>query len=265
MKERISSRTDHVMVLRQGCPDVNRPVWVDQGIAPLLESLWAYGFSTQFSCQGNPDDYWSDWAKQAYICFTHFDHGVKFLKVMADRLSWDDLAHSASRYSLEPASRDRGCVRFNSSLLPKTIEICTTLNVNLGCGSDICPWMKPWIILTPKQARRAQNSVLPTSLNPHHYQKRTTMSDLLHIPDWPMLDDELMSNFDHEVNQQMAQRLRHDQVTARYPAWNFFAHCWFADDQFHAAVLVYHEHVGSFSADTPEELMKAVSDAYGWD
>jgi hypothetical protein len=91
------------------------------------------------------------------------------------------------------------------------------------------------------------------------------MSELLKFPDWPELDDNLMSNFDHEVDQTVAQLLRNGRVWAGYPGWNFFAHCWFADDQFHAAVLVYHEHRSTISAETPEELMKAVSDTYGWE
>lgn len=85
------------------------------------------------------------------------------------------------------------------------------------------------------------------------------------LPDWPTLGAELMSNFDHEVNQAVAQHLRDEQVIAWYPAQNFWADCWFDDDQFHAAVRVFYENRGTVSATTPQELMTAVSDQYGWD
>jgi hypothetical protein len=83
-------------------------------------------------------------------------------------------------------------------------------------------------------------------------------------PDWPEID-ELMSNCDHEVNQEVAQRLKADGVIARYSAWNFNALCWFCDGQFHAAVSVFHDHVATISADTPEDLMRDVSKQFGWD
>ncbi len=89
------------------------------------------------------------------------------------------------------------------------------------------------------------------------------MTDLLEVPDWPMIHEDLMSNFDHEVDAEVAQRLRTEQVLAPYPGWDFHADCWFADDQFHAAVFVYHVHRATLSADTPQELMELVSNEYG--
>lgn len=91
------------------------------------------------------------------------------------------------------------------------------------------------------------------------------MKNMPQMPDWPMLDDELMSNFDREVNAGIADQLRSRDVMARYAGSNFSADCWFADGQFHAAVHRYHAHVATMSAETPEELMDLVSDEYGWD
>lgn len=91
-------------------------------------------------------------------------------------------------------------------------------------------------------------------------------------PNWPLLDDpedwgskHLMSNFDHEVDQDVAQELRNNQAMAKYAGWNFNADCWFADGQFHAAVHVYGVHRATVSADTPEALMELVSNTFGWD
>lgn len=99
---------------------------------------------------------------------------------------------------------------------------------------------------------------------------------LLKAPDWPFLrassaDDEglfgavLISNAEREVNQEIAARLRTEQGLAEYTAWNFHAECWFADGWFCAAVYTHHVHRATFTARTPEQLMRDVSDAYGWD
>lgn len=99
------------------------------------------------------------------------------------------------------------------------------------------------------------------------------MTSLLEAPDWPMAKGEdsglfgaiLMSNRDHEVNQDVAQQLRNNQVLAEYSGWNFHATCWFADEQFHAEVCVHHVHRATVSAPTPEELMELVSSDFGQD
>lgn len=89
---------------------------------------------------------------------------------------------------------------------------------------------------------------------------------LLAPPDWPAFGEFLMSNFDHRVNQDVAQALRDGNVVADYPGMNFYARCWVGEDgRFYAAVKRYHVHVATFSAPTPEELMTAVSDEFGWD
>jgi hypothetical protein len=93
-------------------------------------------------------------------------------------------------------------------------------------------------------------------------------------PDWPFLHeqgeehrsafgDRLMSNYDHQVDHSVAERLRSGQFLAEYTGWNFHAVCWFADAMFHAEVCVRGIHRLTLSADTPEELMKAVSEVFG--
>ena len=95
---------------------------------------------------------------------------------------------------------------------------------------------------------------------------------LVEAPNWPMLRSQhdifgatLMSNCDREVDQNIAQRLRTEQVLAKYAGWNFNADCWFADGWFCAAVYTHHVHRATFSARTPEDLMQLVSEQFGWD
>jgi hypothetical protein len=74
-----------------------------------------------------------------------------------------------------------------------------------------------------------------------------------------------MSNFDHKVDRQVADRLRNGDLVAHYPGDRFHATCWHAGGLFHAAVFTWHFHRVTLSAETPEELMRLVSDRFGED
>lgn len=96
---------------------------------------------------------------------------------------------------------------------------------------------------------------------------------LLQPPEWPWIDDPnralyggiLVCNYEGEgVNERVAQRLPTEQRLAEFAARNFHGICWYADGRFHAAVCQFHVHVATLSADTPDELMRVVNDAYGW-
>jgi hypothetical protein len=97
---------------------------------------------------------------------------------------------------------------------------------------------------------------------------------MITAPDWPwarysddqgLCGDVLMSNYDGEINEDVAEALRSGQYLAEYTGWNFHATCWFADGLFHAEVSVYHVHRATISAETPAKLMKAVSEAFGYE
>jgi hypothetical protein len=82
---------------------------------------------------------------------------------------------------------------------------------------------------------------------------------------WPESDENLMSNFDHEVNEVVAARMREAHLVARYPAWDFNACCWFSEGKYYAAVRVYRVLRATFAAETPQLLMNEVSIEFGWD
>lgn len=84
-----------------------------------------------------------------------------------------------------------------------------------------------------------------------------------HASEWS--GTSLMSNFDHEVDQHVAERLQAEKVRAKYAGWNFNADCWFENGEFYAAVYCYHRYQTTFHADTPEELMILVSNKYGYE
>jgi hypothetical protein len=92
-------------------------------------------------------------------------------------------------------------------------------------------------------------------------------------PDWPFLHGGneglfgtvLMSNFDHQVDLAVAQRLKDEQGIAEYTAWNFHAECWFADGQYHALLCQHGIARATLSANTPEELMTLCCKGFGND
>ena len=77
---------------------------------------------------------------------------------------------------------------------------------------------------------------------------------------------ELMSNFDHIVDKNVAEKLKKTpNIMAGYPGWNFYAYCWFKEGKYHALVLTYQQPREVFSEDTPEELMQEICMEYGSD
>jgi hypothetical protein len=92
-------------------------------------------------------------------------------------------------------------------------------------------------------------------------------------PDWPFIEDDdrgifggmLMSNSDREVNDRVAERMKTEEVLAEYTGWNFHAACWYRDGQYHAEVCVHHVHRATISGPTPQDVMREVSDIFGWD
>jgi hypothetical protein len=92
-------------------------------------------------------------------------------------------------------------------------------------------------------------------------------------PDWPFLaetverglyGDVLMTNYDHSVNHEVADKLRSGQYRAEFTGWNFHAACWYHADRFWAEVSVFGQHRATFDAETPEQLMAAVNERFGW-
>ena len=77
------------------------------------------------------------------------------------------------------------------------------------------------------------------------------------------LNDDVMSNFDHEINKDIEVRLKNEKVYSGYPGWNFHGEVWYEQNQFHCEVWVYGSIKEVISEDTLEELMESVSDKYG--
>jgi hypothetical protein len=75
-----------------------------------------------------------------------------------------------------------------------------------------------------------------------------------------------MSNFDHTVDDGVEDRLRTERVWCRYAGWNFNGRVWLnAEGSFSCQVWVYGSPVATVQADTLDDLMREVSDEWGWE
>lgn len=134
---------------------------VDVGLADLLLALWDLRIATEFSCQnfGTRRRPTETGTCYGYIAFTHFADAVRF--VDESRRVFLDYQMEPGVLSLE-TSGERAFVDFPAyKLLALTSywrlqatahrvkgnprndcaarALCETFDVNMGCGSDICP------------------------------------------------------------------------------------------------------------------------------
>lgn len=99
------------------------------------------------------------------------------------------------------------------------------------------------------------------------------MSETEQMTDWRCLHndplpevDPDMSNFDHVVEDGLAEAIADGQHMGNYPGWNFHAYVYLgAEGVYVADVHCYHVHAGFVTGEDLHALMDAVSDKYGWD
>ena len=78
-------------------------------------------------------------------------------------------------------------------------------------------------------------------------------------------NENLMSNFDGNINKQVEQELVDNPLkTAEYPGWEFWGLCWYQDNKFYCMTMRYRNRDNLFKADTTEELMEKVCQVYGY-
>lgn len=87
------------------------------------------------------------------------------------------------------------------------------------------------------------------------------MEDYPH--DWEELDT-VMTNFDHSIDWDVAEKLKTGQYTAAYAGWNFNGRVWWAGT-YKCAVWRYGSHVETVISDSLQEIMDTVSERYGYD
>ncbi len=77
------------------------------------------------------------------------------------------------------------------------------------------------------------------------------------------IPENVMSNFDHEIDREVESKLRKGGFYAYYSAWDFHAEVWFDDSKFKCMVRQHHSHVDTLEAETLEEIMKEACTKFG--
>jgi hypothetical protein len=93
----------------------------------------------------------------------------------------------------------------------------------------------------------------------------TLAEALIVVNDRTEISESIASNFDHEWDRDVAERLKTDQtIVAGYPAWNFYGFVWWDGEHYQCLVMQYNSPVELIEADTIPEIMEAVSEKYGY-
>lgn len=72
----------------------------------------------------------------------------------------------------------------------------------------------------------------------------------------------VMSNFDHEIDSEIAERLKTEHAYALYTAWNFCGNVWWGRETYCCEVWRFRKPVEEVSG-TLEEIMDELSDRWG--
>ncbi len=75
---------------------------------------------------------------------------------------------------------------------------------------------------------------------------------------------DVITNFDHSIDEDVAEKLREGGTFARHAAWNFNGLVWFDGGRWHERVSVYGQTRNAYTADTLEQLRQIVNDEFGW-
>lgn len=76
--------------------------------------------------------------------------------------------------------------------------------------------------------------------------------------------DDVMSNFDRQIEKDIEKELKETLSYAGYAAWDFHGDVWYEDGKFYCEIWRYHCHVNTLEADTLEEIMEEASEKYGY-
>lgn len=75
----------------------------------------------------------------------------------------------------------------------------------------------------------------------------------------------VMSNFDHDIDEKVAEAIKDRPLYAQYAGWNFCGYVWWQNGKWCCEVWTYGSWCKTFVADTLSEIMSDVSSEYGSD
>lgn len=86
-------------------------------------------------------------------------------------------------------------------------------------------------------------------------------------PDNLVEHDTIMSNCFHEIESGSEEYLKLNDVYGCYAGWNFHGTVWFdkSNNIFKCQVKQYRQHVATIEGNSLSDIMKNVSDRFGWE
>jgi hypothetical protein len=77
--------------------------------------------------------------------------------------------------------------------------------------------------------------------------------------------ESVMSNFDYDIDEKVAEAIKDKPLYAQYSSWNFCGYVWWQNGKWCCEVWTYGSWNETFVADTLSEIMSDVSSEYGSD
>lgn len=77
--------------------------------------------------------------------------------------------------------------------------------------------------------------------------------------------DTVMSNSDHTIENDVAEKLKQGKFYSQYAGWNFCGYVWWNNDKWSCEVWTYNSISEIIDGSTLEGIMEKVSDKYGYE
>jgi hypothetical protein len=79
------------------------------------------------------------------------------------------------------------------------------------------------------------------------------------------LSETVMTNSDHTIENEVAEKLKTGKYFSQYSGWNFCGYVWWNKDKWSCEVWTYHSLSEIVNGSTLEEIMDEVSTKYGYE
>ena len=77
------------------------------------------------------------------------------------------------------------------------------------------------------------------------------------------IEEEVMSNFDHTIDEKVADKLKEGKYYSQYTGWNFCGYIYWNNDNWICEIWQYNSKIDTKKASTLSEIMDEVSSQYG--
>jgi hypothetical protein len=92
------------------------------------------------------------------------------------------------------------------------------------------------------------------------------LTDKSRIPEgFTEYDETLMSNFDHDIDEKVAEAIKDKPLYAQYAGYGFCGYVWWQDNKWCCEVWCHGNWCETFVEDSLKDIMSEVSQEYGYE